>query len=162
MLSGIDICLYWLIKAADLWLLPIYDEMKRLLKQETVLHADETTLQVLKESGKTAKSKSYMWLYRTSGCAERQIVLFEYQPDRKAVHPAEFLTGFSGYLHADGYSGYHNLPKSIKIVGCFAHLRRKFDEALTVLYCLTLKINTSFFLHYSFLTVFIVFFKKRL
>lgn len=123
----------WLIKASDLYLKPIYDHIRSLFLVETVGHADETTLQVLKEKDKSAQSKSYMWLYRTSGCAERQIVLFEYQPDRKAAHPAEFLSVFTGFLHADGYEAYHKLPETIKVVGCWAHLRRKFDEALTVL-----------------------------
>ena len=51
-------------------------------------------------------SKSYMWLYRTSGCAKQAIVLYEYQPTRKAEHAEAFLQGFSGWLHADGYQGY--------------------------------------------------------
>ena len=52
----------WLIKASENWLEPIYAEMKRRLCEHEVLHADETVLQVLKEPGKTAQSKSYMWL----------------------------------------------------------------------------------------------------
>ncbi|MDD2302291.1 MAG: IS66 family transposase, partial [Eubacteriales bacterium] len=72
----------------------------------------------------------YMWLYRTSGDGESQIVLYEYQPDRKAEHPKEFLKDFHGYLHADGYSGYHSLPNTITVIGCWAHARRKFDEVL--------------------------------
>ena len=71
-----------------------------------------------------------MWLYRTSGCTEHPIVLYEYQPNRKAEHAEEFLKGFSGWLHADGYPGYHRLPEHIRVVGCWAHLRRKFDEAV--------------------------------
>ena len=59
----------WILQASDTWLRPIYDVLHRKLCQETVLHGDETTLQVLKEPGKSAASKSYMWLYRTSGCA---------------------------------------------------------------------------------------------
>mgnify|MGYP002510264047 FL=1 len=74
-----------------------------------------------------------MWLYRTSGCAENPIVLYEYQPSHKAAHAEEFLKGFSGRLHADGYQGYHRLPENIRVVGCWAHARRKFDEALQVL-----------------------------
>ena len=31
-------------------------------------------------------------------------------------------------LHADGYQGYHKLPGNIRVVGCWAHARRKFDE----------------------------------
>ena len=123
----------WLLNASDTWLRPIYDVLHMELCRETVLHGDETTLQVLKESGKAATSKSYMWLYRTSGCAEHPIVLYEYQPNRKAEHAEEFLKGFSGWLHADGYQGYHKLPENIRVVGCWAHARRKFDEALQTL-----------------------------
>lgn len=71
-----------------------------------------------------------MWLYRTSGVADMPIVLFEYQPSRKSEHPKNFLNGWSGYLHTDGYAGYHSLPPEITVVGCLAHARRKFDEAL--------------------------------
>lgn len=120
----------WLLKAEEDWLKPIYDELHRKLLQENVLHGDETTLQVLKEPGKAAQTKSYMWLYRTGGDAEYPIVLYEYQPNRKAQNAIDFLNGFSGYLHADGYQGYHKLPPNIRVVGCWAHARRKFDEAV--------------------------------
>ena len=60
-------------------------------------------------------------------------MLYEYQPNRKAEHAEKFLEGFSGYLHADGYQGYHKLPENIRVVGCWAHARRKFDEALNAL-----------------------------
>lgn len=120
----------WLIKATFDWLEPIYDALAEILCLCTVLHADETTLQVLHESGKTAQSKSYMWLYRTGGDTASPIVLYEYQPNRRAEHPKFFLKNFSGYLHADGYEGYHDLSAGIKIVGCFTHARRKFDEAI--------------------------------
>lgn len=123
----------WLIKASEQWLEPIYREMKQKLCGHNVLHADETVLQVLKEPGKKAQSKSYMWLYRTSGEARHQIVLYDYQPDRKHLHPKGFLKDFKGYLHTDGYNGYHKLPEDIIVVGCWAHLRRKFFDALKTL-----------------------------
>ena len=123
----------WVLHASDDWLRPVYDELRKELRARQVLHADETTLQVLHEPGKTAVSKSYMWLYRTGGDAERPIVLYEYQPNRKAENAEKFLEDFSGWLHADGYSGYHRLPERIRIVGCLAHARRKFDEALNLL-----------------------------
>ncbi|MDR2448322.1 MAG: IS66 family transposase [Treponema sp.] len=120
----------WLIKSTFDWLEPVYDALAEMLCLREVLHADETTLQVLHESEKPAQSKSYMWLYRTSGDTDKPIVLYEYQSDRKAEHPKFFLKNFSGYLHADGYEGYHDISGNIKIVGCFAHARRKFDEAV--------------------------------
>jgi transposase len=120
----------WIVKCSHDWLEPVYEALHEMLCKQKVLHADETTLQVLHEPGKAAQTDSYMWLYRTSGNAEVPIVLYDYQPDRKAKRPAEFLKGFRGYLHTDGYSGYHALPDEVLIVGCWAHARRKFDEAL--------------------------------
>ena len=121
----------WLLKSTEDWLKPVYVKLHELLCRREVLHADETTLQVLHEPGKTAQSKSYMWLYRTGGDGKMPIVLYEYQPDRRGKRPKEFLTGFKGYLHTDGYAGYHSeLSEDVVIVGCFAHARRKFDEAL--------------------------------
>ena len=123
----------WLLNTSEKWLRPVYDTLREQLCKEPVLHADETTLQVLKEPGRSSTSKSYMWLYRTSGCTKQAIVLYEYQPTRKAEHAEYFLKGFSGWLHADGYQGYHKLPGNIRVVGCWAHARRKFDEALQTL-----------------------------
>ena len=120
----------WILKASQMYLEPVYEEFHRELLKREVLHADETTLQVLHEPGKEPQSKSYMWLYRTSGDTDKPVVMYEYQPGRGAVHPKEFLEGFKGCLHTDGYAGYHNLPQDITVVGCWAHLRRKFDEAM--------------------------------
>lgn len=95
-----------------------------------MLHGDETTLQVLKEPGRTSTSESYMWLYRTSSCTKHPIILYEYQPSRNAEHAQAFLKNFDRWLHADGYQGYHKLPQNIRVVGCCAHASRKFDKAL--------------------------------
>lgn len=78
-----------------------------------------------------AQSKSYMWLYRTSGGAEHPIVLYDYQTSRSGKHPAEFLRDFKGFLHTDGDDEYHRKPPDgIAVVGRWAHARRKFDEVL--------------------------------
>jgi hypothetical protein len=57
-------------------------------------------------------------------------VIYEYQPNRKAENPKNFLKGFKGFLHTDGYDAYHNLPDDISVVGCWVHVRRKFNDAL--------------------------------
>lgn len=123
----------WLIKATETHLFPIYDKMHEDLKDNSVLHADETTLQVLREPDKTAQSKSYMWLYRTGTENKYPIVLYDYQPDRKHKRPKEFLAGYNGYLQVDGYGAYKKLPEDITIIGCFAHARRNFTDALSAL-----------------------------
>jgi len=121
----------WMIEGAERWLAPLYAAMReRLLKQE-ILHADETTLQVLHEPERSAQTQSYMWVYRT-GRDGPPIVLFDYQPTRSGEHPRAFLSGFKGYLHVDGYAGYDGLS-DITLVGCWAHARRQFDEAIKAL-----------------------------
>jgi len=119
----------WVIRCAEDWLAPLYERMRVQLLACQVLHADETVLQVLHEPGKSANTNSYMWLYRTSGDTKQHIVLFEYQPTRSSAHPKRFLSGFGGYLHTDGYAGYHVLT-GVTVIGCWVHMRRKFEEAL--------------------------------
>jgi len=119
----------WIIRCSDDWLSPIYERMKALLRMQDVLHADETTVQILREPNKPAVSNSYMWLYRTSADTNRHIVIFEYQPSRSSAHPKQFLKDFKGFLHTDGYAAYHTLS-AMTVVGCWVHMRRKFEEAL--------------------------------
>ena len=109
--------------------MPIIERMKRSLVCREVLHCDETPVQVLKEEGKKPQSKSYMWLYCTAKDAKHPIVLYDYKPSRSGENAVDFLDGFSGYLHTDGYSGYNKL-ENITRCGCWAHLRRKFVEAI--------------------------------
>jgi hypothetical protein len=104
-----------------------------LLVKEEVIHADETTLTVLKTKDKPTPKKAYMWLYRTSKCSDKNIVLYDYKPNRKIENAENFLKGFKGYIHADGYPGYHKLGDNFRVVGCFAHCRRKFAEAVETL-----------------------------
>lgn len=127
----------WIVQAANQYLKPLYELLHEELLQRAVIHADETTLEVLKEPGRDASTESYMWLYRSGGCdAKQPIVLYEYQPSRSGEIPKAFLAGFHGYLQTDGYAGYHKVtdarPQVIP-VGCMAHARRKFDEALKAL-----------------------------
>ena len=118
----------WLMYAVEHYLKAIYGKLHRDLIEEEILHADETELQVLHEEGKSPQSKSYMWLYRTGTFAKTPIVLYRYERDRRHSRPQEFLEGFSGFLHSDGYEAYHKL-EHVMSVGCFAHVRRKFVEA---------------------------------
>lgn len=121
----------WMIYGADTWLRLMYERMRDHLLKQDILCADETTLQVLKEPGRSATSTSYMWLYRT-GREGPPTILYDYQQTRASKHPRKFLHGFKGYLQVDGYQGYNNLP-GVTLVGCLAHARRKFTEAIEAL-----------------------------
>jgi transposase len=120
----------WVVKCSELYIEPVYDLLKKHLLLETVLHADETTIQVLREPGREAQTKSYEWVYRTGRCAERKISVYDYKETRGGEHPQAFLKDFKGFLHADGYPAYHNLPPGITVVGCWTHVRRKFEDIL--------------------------------
>lgn len=121
----------WILYGAHTWLILLYDRMHDLLLKRDILHADETTLRVLREPGRSATSSSYIWLYRT-GREVPAIILYNYQETRAGKHPSQFLSGFKGYLHVDGYAGYHGISDAI-LVGCWAHARRKFTDALNAL-----------------------------
>lgn len=118
----------WIIKSTSSWLVHLYNRMKEHLIRNDIVHADETTLQVLKEPDRPVDSTSYMWLYRT-GKYMPPIILYDYQETRHGKHPKKFLEGFKGYLCVDGYDGYNAVPNAT-LVGCWAHARRKFDEAI--------------------------------
>jgi len=118
----------WLVYCSQNYLTAIYSMLTGYLLKETVLHADETTVQVLHEPGRAAQTRSYEWLYRTSGFTKHPVVIYEYKETRNQEHPKEFLKDFKGYLHTDGYQVYHNLPPDITVVGCFAHCRRYWEK----------------------------------
>jgi hypothetical protein len=119
----------WILTAARDWLIPLVDLMHKKLLQEKYLHADETTVQVLNEEGRSNTTNSYMWVYSTGRHCEKQIRIFEYQPGRSGEYPLEFLKGFSGFLHTDAYSGYKKVPEITRCL-CWTHLRRYFRDAL--------------------------------
>jgi hypothetical protein len=118
----------WLIKVAD-QLVPLYNLLQDKLLELDYVQMDETRTQVLKEKGKKATSKSFIWVRHTPG--ERKIVLYDYAPTRSGAVPVELLAGFTGTLQVDGYDGYSRVcqENKLKRIGCFDHVRRKFVDA---------------------------------
>jgi len=119
----------WMICSSRSWFVPLIEYMRTELLTREVLHADETTVQVLKEEGKAPTSTSYMWLYRTGNWDNKPIVIFDYKSSRSGTHPHDYLNGFHGFLHTDGYGGYEKVDGIIRC-GCWADLRRKFVDAM--------------------------------
>jgi transposase len=122
----------WMIDIGGL-LDPLVALIKQKIHASGMCHADETTVQVLKEKGRNPENLSYMWV-ASSGKFDMPAVLFEYHASRSAKTAANFLEGFKGRLMTDGYKGYSAFAKSEDVThfGCWAHCRRKFDEALKV------------------------------
>ena len=123
----------WTIQCAERYISILYDYLHREMYKYHLLQADETPVRVTKEN-RSDGSQHYMWVYRTvRNESGGQIVLYEYQPTRRADHPREFLKNFSGICITDGYQVYHTIEserEDLRIAGCYAHARRRFDEAL--------------------------------
>ena len=126
----------WMIRLGESYLAVLYDYLHQKLYGYHVIQADETPV-LVNHDGRSAGSKSYMWVYRFGHLyADKQIVLYDYHKTRNSSHPREFLRDYSGICVTDGYQVYHTIEKEredLRIAGCWVHARRKFDEALTVI-----------------------------
>lgn len=126
----------WMIRLGESYLAVLYDYLHQKIYDYHVIQADETPVLVNRD-GRSAGSKSYMWVYRSGHLyADKQIVLYGYHKTRNSSHPREFLRDYSGICVTDGYQVYHTIEKEredLRIAGCWVHARRKFDEALAVI-----------------------------
>ena len=118
----------WVIKSAAL-LTPLLKVMQDIIQTYDIAYADETTLQVLKEKGRKATSKSYMWLF-IGGPPDKRSFVYEYHPTRSHRIVTEFFEDYQGYLHADCYRAYVEIgnKEGITHVACMAHARRYFVD----------------------------------
>ena len=124
----------WVMKSAEVYLSMVYDRLHEYIYKNSVIHADETPVKVMRIDGEkiSGGKKTYMWVYR-SGLDTRShpVILYDWQPSRRADHPRQFLKDFSGTVLTDGYQVYHTLGnerKDLKIAGCWVHARRPFAE----------------------------------
>ena len=118
-------------------LMPLAAAMKEHLKQQSVIHADETPVKLL-EPGVGKTHQAYVWAYRSSDLetqtADAQIgrcVIYEFATSRAGEHARAMLQDWRGTLLTDDYSGYKALfaAGQVQEAGCWAHARRKFFEA---------------------------------
>lgn len=120
------------VEAAASMLEVIYWMIRSHLLGAGYLQADETPIQFIDPDQKKGKtSQGYMWLLgEPEGC-----VFIEWQTGRGQQNANKLLKGFAGVLQSDGYAGYNALVRdsadTISRVGCWAHCRRRFAEAMT-------------------------------
>lgn len=105
-----------IIYCAENYLCHVYDYFHRQLLMRRYLMADETRVQVLNEPERNPETDSWMWLFRSGEDGLPPILLYHYTETRAKFHAASFLQGFSGYLEADGYQGYNNLPDILYVI----------------------------------------------
>ena len=118
----------WLIRCAEDYLEFVFEKMHRDIQKCDIVHMDETTLVVIED--KNTRSKSYEWLLMSGMEEEKQMALYFYNETREHDTLEKLLTlRKDRYIISDGYGAYHNEEYGIN-VGCMAHLRRYFYEAM--------------------------------
>lgn len=119
----------WVIRTAEDWLLPVYEQMKHMLLEKSVLHVDETYAQIIKQSdGKSGQSNAYNWVFRSVPSQGPIIILFQSALSRGRTVLEDFTAGFKGTVICDGYSAYGKLP-DVTFANCWAHVRRYWLKA---------------------------------
>lgn len=119
------------VGACGVQLQPLVDALRESLLKQTVLHADETPVQMLKPgNGKT--HRAYLWSYCSTAFDSMKAVVFDFAESRGGRHAGTFLGEWRGTLVCDDYSGYKALfRQGVTEAGCMAHARRKFHELWT-------------------------------
>jgi len=120
---------HWVEQAAEL-LKSVYRAVRADLLGGSYLQADETPIRYLDPDVKGKSQQGWLWTYSRPGGD----VLFEWRTSRAREGPREFLEKFGGKLQTDGYAVYESLARErsdLILIGCWAHARRGFHEALT-------------------------------
>ena len=120
----------WAIKVAEKCK-PLLELMNKEIRSGPLINIDETTVQVMKEPGRSNTSKSYMWIYR-GGDPDRPLLVYQYHPTRSGDVVSEYLDEYKGYVQTDGYAGYDfmDIIEGIIHIGCWAHSRRMFVDVV--------------------------------
>jgi transposase len=109
---------------------PLYELQRQRVLQSAVMWTDDTRVTVL--GGKQGSFKGYFWTY--IGDQGHPYFVYDFTNSHSRDGPASFLESYSGYLHADAYTGYDamfsGIESSVLEVACWAHTRRRFFEAV--------------------------------
>jgi transposase len=108
---------------------PLYQQMRKQALQGTYLQVDESPIKVLDSDKPSGTHQGYQWVYHSPSA---RIVFFDYRNGRGMHGPKETLGDYKGYLQNDGYTVYDKIGQhpDIQLVGCWAHARRYFHEAI--------------------------------
>jgi hypothetical protein len=119
----------WVKAVAEL-LRPLYDLQRELVVQSSLMWTDDTRVTVL--GGEAGSFQGHFWTY--IGDRKHPYSVYDFTTSHSRDGPARFLQSYSGYLHADAYTGYDAIflgpGSSIIEVACWAHARRRFFDAV--------------------------------
>ena len=122
----------WVINVHVRWLSKVHSRIKAELLSHDLMHADETTIQVLKQPSRKPTRKSRMRLF-CSAKRDTPAYVYEHHETRGKSVAEGFLRGWKGTLTTDGYRPYFNLQEAdVTNTACLVHVRRKFAEIVKV------------------------------
>ena len=119
------------------WLIVLAKPLRKLivvmrsdLRKNTIMTADESSLQVIAEPDRSAQQKSWMWLFTTSDIS-RPILIYKYDQSRAGSVPRKMIGKiFKGHLMTDAFSAYDSCENGrVTLIACWSHVRRKFKNA---------------------------------
>lgn len=120
------------IRCGEDYLRLVIDRMTKDLRQCHVLNMDETELEVLEWYRKEGRKECRIWGALTGPFEKKQMAVFYYNKTREHSFIYDILgTEYHGIIQSDGYQAYTNYKYAQMKVGCMAHARRKFFDALT-------------------------------
>ena len=110
---------------------PLVDALRQEVLAHSIVHADETPVQMLKRGserdGKT--HRAYLWAYTPGRHEDLKAVVYDFCESRAGKHAGAFLKDWRGTLLVDDFAGYKQLMgEHITEAACWAHARRKFFE----------------------------------
>jgi transposase len=107
---------------------PLVDALKEEILSHSVLHADETPVEMLKPGNKKTH-RAYLWAYAPGAFEDLKAVVYDFCESRAGEHARTFLGKWKGSLVCDDYAGYkQGFIGGITEAGCMAHSRRKFFD----------------------------------
>ena len=118
----------WFSGCSDL-LRALYYRLREMVLQSDYIQIDESTVPVI-NSEKHRAVKAYLWVVRS---VMKNLVFFHYDKGSRAQKVViELLHNYKGAVQTDGYDVYsiYENKKGVLLLGCWAHARRKFNEAL--------------------------------
>lgn len=119
----------WFSSAVDLLQL-LYEELRRQVMASHYIQIDETSIPVVDKDKPGATKKGYHWIVRSP---QENKLFFHYDQGSRAQRVAiDILRDFKGAVHSDGYGAYniYENKQDVLLLGCWAHARRKFEQAL--------------------------------
>ena len=108
---------------------PLYDKLREQIMSSEYIQVDESTLPVI-DNEKHRAVKGYMWAVRDALTGS---VYFHYDMGSRSGDTArKLIGGYRGAVQTDGYEVYESFENAPgkRMIGCWAHVRRKFVEAL--------------------------------